>query len=118
MTTYDYYYTVSANGTLEVEDKGNCAIEANTDEGDCYYLVTTSSFGKVSIFVYGPINPDFDELPDKVECTFNRFDFSDYKIDKAINKLLSIRGITQARCLEIDEALDKCKNIIEYMRGN
>ena len=36
--SFEYFYTQTAMGELEVEDMGNCVIEASNDMGCFWYL--------------------------------------------------------------------------------
>ena len=36
---FNYYYDTIAMASIDVEDIGNCAIEAHTDLGEFYYLL-------------------------------------------------------------------------------
>lgn len=117
---FEYFYSRSATGDLEVEDIGNCSIEANDDIGNFYYLLIETNMGFTKIFEYGPIQPDFDVLPKTVNCTFNRIEYNEKKIQKQIYSFLNtpIRNITQAQLIEKEELLSNCKDIIEYMRDS
>ena len=115
---FEYFYSREAIGNLDVEDIGNCSIEANDDLGNFYYMVIDTNLGFTRIFEYGPCNPDFNELPKAVECTFNRIEFNEKQIQKRIYSFLNAphRNITQAQLVDRDYVLDGCKDIIEYMR--
>lgn len=52
---FKYFYSRSATGDLEVEDIGNCSIEANDNLGNFYYLLIETNMGFTKIFEYGPI---------------------------------------------------------------
>lgn len=113
----DYY-----QGMLEVEKIGNCAIEAQKPliNGGVayYYLVIRTSLGQSQIFEYGPVIPDIDLFPDEVICSFKRIEYSDYKVEKIIDKFLNNpkRNIKYACTIDAEEALSKCKSIINYMK--
>lgn len=93
---FEYFYTQTAMGELEIEDVGNCAIEACNDDGQLFYLVIQSTLGWTKIFEYGPCTPDFRELPKSVMCTFNRIECDEKKICKRIREFVnnSYRNIT------------------------
>ena len=109
-----------AIGQLDVDDIGNCAIEANNDEGNYYYMVIETNLGFTKIFEYGPVQPDFNEMCKSVTCTFDRIEFNEKKISKRIYSFLNAPGknITQAQIVDKEYALDGCKDIIEYMRNS
>ena len=43
---FEYFYTMTAVGSLEIDDVGNCAIQACNDDG-CLYLRIFKSDGLV-----------------------------------------------------------------------
>ena len=116
---FEYFYTKSVNGFIDIDDIGNCAIEAFDDLGQVYYLVIRTSYGSTRIMDYGPIIADCDTLPKSTHCTYKRIEYTDAKIKKAIDNFLNnpYASITQAREIDIDEALNNCKSIINYMKG-
>lgn len=112
--TYEYFYTSLATGELEVEDPGNCTIQACNDIGMIWYLIIQTTLGWTKIMEYGPATPDFEELPKSVFCTFERIEFNDKKLNKKINDFLNNpkRGITQAMEVDRSIAFEDCKSII------
>lgn len=104
-------------GELEIEDTGNCVIEASNDMGMFWYLSIQTSLGWTKITEYGPATPDFFELPKSVSCVFNRIEYDEKKIVNSVNMFLnnSKRNITQARVVDLDTMLDNTKSILEYI---
>lgn len=117
---FGYFYSSMAIGQLDVDDIGNCAIEANNDEGNYYYMVIETNLGFTKMFEYGPVQPDFNEMCKSVTCTFDRIEFNEKKISKRIYSFLNAPGknITQAQIVDKEYALDGCKDIIEYVRDS
>lgn len=115
---YEYYMTHSANGLLNVDDIGNCAIDIFNDLGEEMVMVIDTLLGQTRILTFGPFNPDFERLPDSVICDLQQLHYSESQIGKVIRKFLNNWkfGATQAFIIDKDEALDKCRNIIDYMR--
>ena len=115
---FEYFFTRTAVGELEVPDVGNCVIEAGDDIGQLYYLKIDTKLGWSRIFEYGPCTPDFAELPKSVICHFDREEFNEIKLTNRIKMFLNApkRNITQAQLVDTNYALDGCKDIIEYMR--
>ena len=115
---FEYYITKIVNGSIDIEDTGNCAIKAYNDNGSCYVLIIETSLGISRVFQYGPAVHDLDLLPKSVNCSFKRIEYSDYKIHKVIDEFLNngYSGITQAFVVDKDEALNECRSIIEYMK--
>ena len=117
---FDYFFTRTAFGQLDIEELGNCCIEASDDKGQFYYLIIDTKLGWTRIFEYGPCLPDFNELPKSVSCTFDREEYNEKKLSKRINMFLNNpkAEITQARVLEDEsEAFDNLKDIIAYMKN-
>lgn len=118
----EYSFSQIASASLSVEDYGNCAIEANNDEGLFWYIVVDTRYGWTRIFTYGPINPISPQLEEKCDCSFSRMEFNSQRIIKAIDKFLNterkkVMPITQAREVSRDNALAQCKSIVEYMKN-
>lgn len=115
---FEYYMTSQANGLLTVEDIGNCAIDLFNDRGWEKVLIVDTNLGATRLFTYGPFSPDLDRLPPVVECTLKQFPYSQAGIGKEIRTFLRdymFQG-TQAYIIDKEEALDKCRDLIEYMR--
>ena len=108
-------------GSIDIEDYGNCAIEANNDDGLFWYLVISTSMGFVRVMEYGPIDPTSDKLEDSCICCFSRMEFDGKKVVRIIDNFLnksrkSFSDITQAREISKDDALAQCKSLISYMK--
>lgn len=114
--TFEYFYTKSAFGQLDIEDVGDCCIQACNDEGLFYYLLIESTLGWTKILEYGPAAPDFDELPKAVNCNFSRIEFDEKKIFKRIDEFLNnrFRNITQAQLVDRSILFEDCKSILDY----
>ena len=107
-------------GVLDIEDIGNCAIEACNDEGFAYYLIIDCKLGSCRIMEYGPVLLDVDELQKSVICKFDRIEYNQQQIQKRINEFLNtpMRKITQAMEVSKEVALENCIPILDYMRGD
>ena len=116
---FEYFYTQTAMGELEIEDIGNCVIEAVNDTGCFYYLCVQTTLGWTKITEYGPATPDFFELPKSVTCTFNRIEYDERKISNTVNLFLnnSKRNITQARVVDLETMLTNTKSILKYIEN-
>lgn len=118
----EYSYTQSAAAALNVEDYGNCAIEANNDDGFFWYLVVDTALGWTRVLEFGPVSIDKEELPETFNCSYSRFEFRGPKIVKTIDKFLNretkhLLPISQAREVGRDSALDHCPVFPQYMRS-
>ena len=111
---FKYKFSTLFEKELDIEDIGNCAIEVIDCKNQHYYLVIKTSLGTTSFFEYGPIVPDIKLLPKYVHNTFNRIEFSEYKMEKRINTFLT--NAEEVNIIDKDKALNSCVNLIEYFR--
>lgn len=113
----EYFKQLQAMDSIEIEDIGNCSIEACNDSGAFWYLIIKTNYGMSEILEYGPIVPDINELPNSVICDYSKIEFMEGKLKKIIDMFLNNgkRQITQAREISKEEALNNCKSLIEYM---
>ena len=110
--------THQTNGLVTVEDIRNCDIDLFNDRGWEKVLILDTNLGATRLFTYGPFSPDLDRLPPMVECTLKQFPYSQSGIGKEIRNFLRdpmFQG-TQAYIINKEEALDKCRDLIDYMR--
>ena len=112
---YDYHYLMTATSQLEIEDQGQCCIQAIDVVGQYYFLIIQTKLGKTSVLEYGPIIPDIDTLPPKLSYFYTEFDFNSKKIDSIIDKFLS-KNLQEdgASLITIEEAREMIKNPIDY----
>lgn len=115
---FEYFTTKVINADLEVEDIGSCAIKAFNDEGKEFILIIETQLGTCRVFTYGPAVPDFDLAPDMVNLSFQRVEFKQNILCKIIRGFLNNPSykITQAMECTKEEALQDCKDMIEYMK--
>lgn len=113
--TFDYLERVVVEGQLEVEDIGQCAIQANSDLGEEYYLIIKTELGWTEILDYGPFVPDIELLPYNYTIKYSRIEYNQSKIERAIDKFLNDpkRCITQAKVVCIEEIHDFLVNPID-----
>ena len=114
---FDYYKVVQAMDSIDVDDIGNCALRAFTDLGFEHILIIDTQLGTSRVFTFGPVLPDISEFPAKVECKYERMNYAESKLNKAIQTFINQPGITQVEQVDREEALEDCKSIVEYM-GN
>ena len=116
----EFYYNIEqiVTATLDIKDPNYCAIEAYNDREEYYYLIIRTDLGNTQIFEYGPIVPDIDLLPKRVECTFERIEFKEYTVFRKIENFLKNykRNIKKAQEISIEEALNRCKSLVDYMK--
>lgn len=117
---FDYLYTTSAVGQLEINDLGNCAVIANDDRNVCYYLVIKTELGSSIVMEAGPFIPDEKVLVKSVNINFKRLDYNESKLSTIVDKFLNnpYRNITQAREVDENEIYPHCIDIVDYMKNN
>ena len=115
---FNYFYEKRVNADIEIEDIGNCAIQAYNDDGKSFFLIIKTDLGLSSICTYGPLIEELDLLPKVVNCKFERITYKESKLKEIIDKFLNnpYNGITSAIEIDFNEALDKCIDILNYMK--
>lgn len=116
---FNYHSHTTMMGEIEVEDPFNCALTAFNDMGEEFILVTSTNLGTTKMFSFGPVVPDMDTLPKKVNCTFERVSSAPSKVYGFINKWISSNSkfnpITQMIETTREAALSDCVDIMQYM---
>lgn len=117
---FEYFYTQQATGSLDIEDIGNCAIQANTDNGVYFYLVIETHLGFSHIFRYGPRILNSDSLPKSCSCSYSCMEYNEGKLQTAIQQFLNPKfyQITQAIEIDKDTALNNCISILDYFKDS
>ena len=113
--TFDYLQRVIVDGQLDVENIGDCIIQANNDFGEEFYLIIKTVLGWTEILEYGPCVPDLPELSYNYTVRYSKFEYNQSKIERTIDKFLNDakRGITQAKLAELEEIRDFLINPID-----
>lgn len=114
--TFEYMIVRTVGAQLDIDDIGECCILGRDDLGQEYYLIITTYMGSTDIIEYGPALPDFEILPKSVKYTFDRIDYSEFKIEKRIDKFLTGHPITFAQVVTLDEIHEFIKAPLNYMR--
>lgn len=102
-----YYYQNTPMDYLEVDDIGNCYIEANTDLNMKFYFATRTRYGLTKVLVYGPVNQEYLSLCNKVLYKSITMDYNVAKLRKELDSMLNANSakldITQARVITAEE---------------
>ena len=114
---FDYQFVRTVGAQLEVPDIGDCCILGRDDIGQEYYLIITTYMGSTDIIEYGPALPDFEVLPKSVKYTFDRIDYSEFKIEKRIDKFLSGHPITFAEVVQLEDIAEFVRPPLNHMRN-
>lgn len=117
MRTYEYLYEVKATGFLEIENIGEVCLVANNDFLQEQVLIISTELGKTKIIQYGPFFVDNVQPPTNIMYTFSEIDFSEYKIDKTIEKFINDPKFrtSQVTVVSMEEALDRIIDLKEFL---
>lgn len=113
MTHVDYCYEMQPLGNLELNDIGNCFIKANTDLNEQFYFATRTVRGTTKILVYGPIDPNNQELQTSVTYKNIKMEYNPTKIKKQLDTMLNNNPkfkLTQAMEITKEELLKSFKS--------
>ena len=113
--TFDYMERVVVDGQLDVEDIGQCVIQATNDLGEEFYLIIKTDLGWTEILEYGPCVPDMELRQLNYQIKYSRIEYNQSKIERAIDKFLNDpkRCITQAKVTDISEIREFLINPID-----
>ena len=110
----NYFYKSENQESLEINNIGQCYIEAFTDIGDRYYLSIQTELGFTNVLEFGPIS----ELMYKSKIFYINsieFEFSQSKIAKRIDKFLNTTAggmITQATLIEKETLVEALNSVV------
>ena len=108
---FDYLQRVLVDAQLDVDDIGACVILGRNSLNEEYYLIITTTLGFTEKILYGPVAPEINILPFNVSLSYNRFEYSQGKIEKAIDMFLNDpkKGIIYAEVVTHQDILNKIK---------
>ena len=114
-SSFNYFYTTTAEDCIDIEDIGNVCIQASNDTGQNWILLIRTKLGFSYILEYGPFF--YGKITEYLSHTFQRIEYSEYKLEKKINKFLNEpkRVITQVQIRDEEEALELMTNVVEVM---
>lgn len=114
---FEYLQRVTVESELDVENIGECVIEANNDFGETFFLIIRTELGWTEVLEYGPCVPDLLLLHHSYQIKYNRFEYSEFKLEKIIDKFLndSKRAITQAKVTDLNEIREFLVNPIDRL---
>lgn len=117
--TFEYDQELQFMSSIDIEDLGNFAIEANNDEGMFWYLIVRTSLGTVTTATCGPVIPDVELLPSGFSQSLFKSPFKEDKLAKSISLFLNDRGkkIVKAVEIPIDEAIRQFRDLGEYLEN-
>lgn len=113
--TFEYLQRVIVDGELEVDDIGQCVIQANNDLAEEFYLIIKTELGWTEIMEYGPCVPDLPLLQLNYNIKYSRFEYNQGKIERTIDKFLNDpkRCITQAKLSSLEDIREFLVNPVD-----
>ena len=117
--TIEFNQQLMPQNVIDIEEIGQFAVEAWNDDGYYYYLIVRTSLGTTSIASCGPVIPDVDLLPSGFTTSLEKMAYKEDKLSRSITMWLNDRSkkITQAKIIDIDEAIDQFRDLGEYLRN-
>ena len=102
---FDYACTIMVNGQIDIDNIGDCVLVARNAQSEEWYLLVKTVLGWTSVVEFGPVVPDIDMLTKSTTCKYSRFEFSEGRLIKIIDKFLNdgSRMITQVSISDIEE---------------
>lgn len=121
---FEYARQSEYTNDIEIDTIGNCAIRGTCCVNEMYYIcIVRTSIGLTELFESGPYLPD-GTLSTICETSYQKIEYDERKIRKFIASFLqaprkpSVLNIYQAEQISIEEALDSCIDICNYMKQN
>lgn len=120
---FEYARQSEFTADIEIDTIGNCAIRGTCMNEMYYICIIRTSVGLTELFESGPYLPD-RTLSTICETSYQKIEYDERKIKKFISSFLqaprkpSILNIYQAEQISIEEALDSCIDICNYMKQN
>lgn len=120
----DFEFNVQPMPTslLSIDDLGNYAIEAKTEEDIYFYLIAKSALGIVTYISFGPLIPDVKHIPSGYCCNVYRGKAEGPAMIKEIKSFLlttvyNKKHLCEANLVDEEVALDQLKDIKELIRN-
>lgn len=100
---------------LDIDDIGNCAIEAYNDLNEYYYLLIKTVLGKSKVYSFGPIVEDGQA--DHFDLSFYTMDYNIKKLQKTVFAFLNNfkTNIEAAIVIDFEQALTKITSLDVYL---
>ena len=111
--TFEYLATRTFMDSIDIEDIGNVCLNAMNDIGNEYYLIIETHLGWTEIKEFGPCLVDSDKAQNYFNLLYIKFEYSDSKIIKNIEKFINNekRDITQVYFVDKQIALDRLSQL-------
>lgn len=105
---FEYLQRITIGAELEVEDIGQCCLRGRNDLGEEFYLVIRTDMGFTEQITYGLVVPDLEILPFNVSMQYSRYEYSQSRIERQIDRFLNDpkKLITQADVIEYEDIVE------------
>lgn len=115
---FEFNQQLMPQNLLEVEEVGDLCIEASNDDGFYYYLIIKTVLGESKIFAAGPVIPEYDELVNGFNVSYNVTQYKEEKLIKTINTWLndSKKKLTNASMVELSSAIGAFRDVKDVLR--
>lgn len=101
--------------SIDVENVGNCMLEATDALERRYYLVIKSDAGFSKILTFGPVMSELKLVGNKYSAKLDVIEYKDTKLFMIINKFLHDGDIKSAREISEHEARASYVDLLSYM---
>lgn len=102
--------------SIDVEDIGNCALEAIDQLGRFFYFIIVTVEGWSKVITFGPVIPDIKLLPTGYKSSYDYMSYADTKVQKMIQKwVLGGKGVNFESVKQItwEEAVEQYRRAID-----
>lgn len=119
--TFEYLPTSVYIEKINIKDIGNCIIEAKKETPVYYYLTIQTELGITRICEFGPCIEGCQYEIKSFKFNFNKFEYSESKIIKAINTFLKnpTYEIVEAKEITLEELYKNNRlDILKFVKGD
>ena len=110
---FEYQQVTKCEAQIDIDDIGNCCLISRNVLGEESYLYILTQIGLTQVITYGPIVPDFDQLPANVSYKYQRFDYNDRKVEGIIEKFVSTAEYVE--CVNIEDIRQNIKPMLDNL---
>lgn len=114
---FEFNKVLIPQSLVDLEDIGDFALECYNDDTSVYfYIVGKTKDGFTTFYTWGPVIPDLNMPIDKYFFNIKIMEYKEKKVINYINSFLNGGyGITEAKLITIEEAIEQAKNEKEFL---
>lgn len=114
---FEFNKVLMPQNLVNLEDIGDFALECFNDNLSVYfYIVGKTKDGFTTFYTWGPVIPDLNIPMDKYSFNIKIVEYKEKKIIKFIDTFLNSYGITEAKLIKFEEALEQAKNEKDFLQ--